>query len=98
MPALESGGGLMKTTNWMRFAVFSLAAMLALLGAGVAAGQDVTATITGTVTDPSGAPVAGATVTAHDVDRGTNWTAQTGEDGLYTILRVPIGNYELKVT
>jgi hypothetical protein len=60
-------------------------------------GQQVTATITGTVTDPSGAPVAGATVTATNVDRGTNWTTQTDDTGLYYLAAVPVGTYDLKI-
>lgn len=73
-------------------------ALLALLcGANAAWAQDVTATITGTVTDPSGAPIAGATVKAHDTDRGTTWSSVTNEAGIYNIIRVPIGSYDLKV-
>ena len=41
--------------------------------------QEVTAAIVGTVTDPSGAPIKGATVTATDTDRGTVSTAQTND-------------------
>jgi Carboxypeptidase regulatory-like domain len=61
-------------------------------------GQEVTAAIVGTVTDPSGAPVKGATVAATDTDRGTVWTAQTNETGAYNLLRLPIGSYGVKVT
>ncbi|HEY6389188.1 MAG TPA: carboxypeptidase-like regulatory domain-containing protein, partial [Candidatus Acidoferrum sp.] len=72
--------------------------LLALLsGSHAAWAQDVTATITGTITDPSGGPIVGATVTAHDTDRGTNWTSVTNEAGLYNIIHIPIGNYNLKV-
>jgi hypothetical protein len=72
-------------------------ALVALLcGADAVWGQDVTATITGTVTDPSGAALAGATVTAKETDRGTIWTAQTNEAGIYSLLRIPIGKYGLK--
>src|SRR5437660_5951352 len=59
-------------------------------------GQDITAAITGTVMDPSGAALAGATVTAKETDRGTIWTAQTNDAGIYSLLRIPIGTYELK--
>src|SRR5215471_7594559 len=38
---------------------------------GVMPAQEVTASVLGTVSDPSGAPVAGAKVSATDVDRGT---------------------------
>jgi hypothetical protein len=72
-------------------------ALVALLcGANAVWGQDVTATITGTVTDPSGAALAGAIVTAKETDRGTIWTAQTNEAGIFSLLRIPIGTYELK--
>jgi hypothetical protein len=60
--------------------------------------QEVTAAIVGTVTDPSGAPIKGATVAATDTDRGTVWTAQTNDAGAYNLLRLPIGSYRVKVT
>jgi hypothetical protein len=73
-------------------------ALVALLcSANPAWGQEVTATITGTVSDPSGAPIVGASVAAKDTDRGTLYTAQTNEAGVYNIVRVPVGGYELKV-
>ncbi|HSY63839.1 MAG TPA: TonB-dependent receptor [Terriglobales bacterium] len=72
--------------------------LLALLcGASATWGQDVTATITGTVTDPSGGAVVGANVTAKFVERGVTYTAVTNEAGLYRILQLPVGNYELRV-
>jgi hypothetical protein len=61
-------------------------------------GQEVTAAIVGTVTDPSGAPVKGAAVVATDTDRGTVWTAETNDTGSYNLLRLPIGSYTVKAT
>ncbi len=61
-------------------------------------GQEVTASIVGTVTDSSGAPVKGAVVTAKDTDRGTVWNATTNEVGDYNLLRLPVGNYGVKAT
>jgi len=58
-----------------------------------ACSQEVTAAITGTVLDPSGAPIKGATVTAKDTERGTTWTAQTNDAGVFNILRLPVGTY-----
>jgi Carboxypeptidase regulatory-like domain/TonB dependent receptor len=60
-------------------------------------GQQVTAAITGTVTDPSGAPIANAMVTAKDTARGTAWMTTTNSDGVYNLPRVPTGNYEVRV-
>jgi len=77
---------------------WALLAVLVLLAAGTnVLGQDVTASITGTVTDPSSSPVAGATVTAKSVERGTTFTGTTGDDGFYRIAQLPVGNYELRV-
>jgi hypothetical protein len=74
-----------------------LAAVLCTIGVPVF-GQEVTANIVGTVTDPSGAPVRGAAVVATDVDRGTVWNATTNDAGAYDLLRLPVGGYTVKVT
>jgi Carboxypeptidase regulatory-like domain/TonB dependent receptor len=75
-----------------------LAALLAvLLVSTVAWSQEVTATINGIVTDPSGGAVAGAKVTAKDLDRGTVFPTTTDNSGLYNLTRLPVGNYEVRV-
>ena len=56
--------------------------------------QDTSANITGRITDPSGAAVANAKVTATDADRGTVFRTQTNTDGVYNLSRLPIGRYE----
>jgi Carboxypeptidase regulatory-like domain len=61
-------------------------------------GQEVTSAIVGTITDPSGAPIANATVTATDTERGIVRTAKTTDSGGYNITRLAPGTYELKVT
>jgi hypothetical protein len=66
--------------------------------AGPAWSQEVTAAIVGTVTDPSGAPITGATVMVTDVDRGTQLAATTNDAGAYNVARIPVGNYQLKVS
>ena len=59
--------------------------------------QEVTASITGTISDQSGAAVLGATVTATSQERGQNYAAVTNESGLYRIAQLPVGSYSLKV-
>lgn len=59
--------------------------------------QEVSAGLTGRVTDQSGAAIVGAAVTARDQQRGTAWPTQTNEDGIYAFPRIPVGTYELKV-
>src|SRR5713226_4270698 len=59
--------------------------------------QQVTASITGQITDPSGAPVSGAKVTATDTDRGTEYTTQTNAGGNYHIQQMAVGSYTITV-
>jgi hypothetical protein len=76
--------------------VLSLAGLIAI--ATPAIGQEVTAAIVGTVVDPSGAPIKGATVVARDTERGVVWTAQTNDTGAFSLLRLPIGTYTAEAT
>ncbi|ABF39428.1 hypothetical protein Acid345_0423 [Candidatus Koribacter versatilis Ellin345] len=69
---------------------------LSLLAANYLEAQQVTAAITGTVTDPAGAAINGATVTARDVERGTVTTVKTNDSGVFNFPRVAIGTYEVR--
>jgi Carboxypeptidase regulatory-like domain/TonB dependent receptor len=60
-------------------------------------GQEVTATVTGSVVDPAGASIVGATITAKDKERETTYAVQTNSTGVFQIPRLPIGTYELTV-
>jgi outer membrane receptor protein involved in Fe transport len=62
-----------------------------------ASAQEVTASIVGTVLDPGGAAVSGATITAKDLDRGTILTTTTNDAGAFNISGVPVGKYQVKV-
>jgi hypothetical protein len=59
--------------------------------------QEVSAGITGRVTDPSGSAIVGAAVMAKDQDRGTEWPTTTNMDGIYAFPRIPVGTYSLKI-
>src|SRR6266849_5376731 len=89
----------MDMKKWLGWGLGLVCIALAVLlcSANVTMGQEVTATITGTATDPSGAAIAGAKVTAKSVERGITYTAETNESGLYRISQLPVGSYELKV-
>jgi hypothetical protein len=61
-------------------------------------GQITTATIIGTITDPGGAQVPNASVTARNVDTGLTRTVTSGDDGTFRLEFLPIGNYVVEVT
>jgi hypothetical protein len=89
----------MDMKKWLVWGLGLVCIALAVLlcSANGTMGQEVTATITGTAADPSGAAIAGAKVTAKSVERGIAYTAETNESGLYRISQLPVGSYELKV-
>jgi hypothetical protein len=60
-------------------------------------GQAVSGNIIGTVTDASGASVAGAAVSIRDLDRGTDYQAKTNTDGNYTQTNLLAGHYRVTV-
>src|SRR6266478_9477105 len=86
----------MKNSKSVGIAIAVMLVLALTCGAHFAWGQEVTAAVTGIVTDPSGAPISGATVTARDVVRNVPYPTQTNADGAYYLARIPVGNYELK--
>src|ERR1700677_1943165 len=60
--------------------------------------QKITATIVGTVKDPQGALVAGATVIVTNANTGFKESATTSSDAEYTVSNLPCGTYVLEVT
>ena len=64
----------------------------------VAFAQTDRGTITGTITDPTGAVIPGATLHARNVDTGAEYDTVTTATGNYTIPSLLAGNYELTVT
>lgn len=89
----ESHSRISRGAAWTLLAV----AVLILVAPPLALGQEVTAAITGRVMDPSGAALPNATVTAKDMDRGTQSKTQTNSEGAYNFPRLPIGKYEVRV-
>jgi hypothetical protein len=69
--------------------------MVSMLSALFAQAQ-AAGTLAGKVTDPSGAVVANATVTATNIDNGQTRTATTGADGGYQLTMLPPGSYRVK--
>jgi len=80
-----------------RWRELSLLALVVTVLCVPAEGQEISAGIIGSVKDPSGSAIAGASVTAKDQDRGTVWPTVTNGEGIYALPRIPAGNYELRV-
>jgi hypothetical protein len=76
----------------------SMVTFLGFSSAAVAFAQSTGGRIRGTVTDPSGGAVSAATVQL--VNEGTHLTreVQSGSNGEYIFIEVPIGSYEIDLT
>jgi hypothetical protein len=61
------------------------------------AAAQVSAALSGAVTDPTGAAVVSASVTATNVDTRLSRRTSTDETGTYRLLALPVGGYELSV-
>ncbi len=70
--------------------------LLFLVCGSLAQGQ-VSASVAGTVTDPSGALVSGATVIVRNEGTGAVRKSVTGSAGQYQFAALPIGRYEVRV-
>jgi len=82
--------------NRVRIALYGIA-VAALLSTSVLWAQAIFATLTGIVTDPSGAVVANAKVTLRDAASGSERASVTDSQGFYTFASVPVGTYNLSV-
>jgi hypothetical protein len=76
--------------------LLNLLALLICLGPSFAWAQ-VSATLSGMITDPSGAAVSAASVTATNLDTGLFRETQTDQAGGYRLFALPVGRYELRV-
>ena len=82
-----------------RFVSFTLPAFLVLVLFTVSGyAQSGGSTVRGTVKDPNGNVVSGASVTLTDEERNFTRTQPTNEDGAYVFTAVPPGTYKLDVS
>ena len=82
--------------------VFRVASMLAVLGlfgmVNFTFGQGASGSLSGVVTDQTGAVIAGATVEANEVSTGQKHTVTTSDNGSYTIPSLAVGIYNVTAT
>ncbi len=76
--------------GWMLLCILSAATLLP--------GQTATTSLRGTIKDPSGALVAGATINIVDKANGASFTATANASGLYTFPQIPPARYTIVVT
>ena len=85
-------GGIMgKRIGWTSFSLF-------LLLVCSAAAQQISGIIRGNVSDPTGAAVQSASVTATQLETGFSRSAVTNHSGEYILLELPVGHYTLQAT
>jgi hypothetical protein len=87
----------MLTQSYGKRVVFVLA-LLGVIGAGLLWGQAVNGTISGTVTDPSGAAIANATVQVTNTATQVVRTVTTNAQGRYSLPELIVGNYDVRVS
>ncbi len=74
------------------------AALAGLLFASLAFAQSDRGSITGQISDPSGAVVAAAKIEAKNIDTGAVYEVGSSTTGNYVLPQLPTGNYQLNVT
>jgi hypothetical protein len=79
----------------MRHLTLATIVALSTLAFSSAFGQATDGNITGTVLDPSGAAVQGASVIAQNIGTGIKTAAKTGPNGIYRIDNLLVGTYSV---
>src|SRR5271169_3326855 len=77
--------------------LLALLTVLGLFAAGLF-GQAMDSILVGTVTDSTGASVAGASVTALNKDTGVKYASTTSSTGEYRLNNIPVGRYDVSAT
>ena len=70
----------------------------AVLASAAVHAQSSTASLSGVITDPSGAIIPSVDVAARHVDTNRGFSARTDNDGRYNLLTLPIGRYSVSAT
>lgn len=76
--------------------VLGFLVMLCMFAVPALAQTSSTGALTGTVTDPSGAVITGAAVTATNLQTGRTRTTKTNAKGVYIFSLLPPGNYSVR--
>ena len=85
------------TLLWNSILYVSFFTLIAVLFSPSLPAQSTGGRIRGTVTDPSGATVAAANVVITNQANGSQRDSQTGPNGEFIFLEVPVGTYQIEV-
>jgi hypothetical protein len=90
---------LYRSAGWSTWACrdLTLLSLLLMLFGPPSARSQVSASIKGSVTDPSGAPVPSADVKTKNLETGAIRSSITDDAGRYLVLSLPVGEYEIRV-
>lgn len=98
LPMLLSASPLEPSTFWGTFARrIGMALTFLVCFSSLLLAQNATGSITGTVTDPTGAVVANATITATNKATGATRKLSTSSEGNFSVENLVPGEYEVKV-
>src|SRR6185312_12344129 len=97
------GGNMSKSVKSPTFStslkqIVTFALLLCCLLSGAAFAQVLYGTLTGNVTDPSGAVVAGAKVIAVNVNTGVTTEAAVNDEGVYRFQALQAGTYKVSIS
>ncbi len=90
------GAGIRRVARYMPTVI--VAALFAIVTMGSANAQLYTGSVSGVVTDQSGAVVPQVQVTLVDTDKGFTFLAKTDGSGRYLFRQVSPGNYKVSIT
>ena len=97
MPRPTAKADVSPTKRAILGSVFLVILLILTMQGTTGLGQGITGSITGTVTDPSGAGVPGATVRVLQVETNSARIVTTSDIGSYTVTQLPPGAYSVKV-
>jgi hypothetical protein len=95
MWSIQLGGNVRSLQRTLAAAV--AVGLFVLICAASSSAQQITGSLRGTVKDELGALVTGTTVTATNVETGLSRSAQTDDEGTYSIEYLPVGRYNVEV-
>src|SRR5262245_6741526 len=95
-PPVSSRPGTNPSRKWSVRNMTTMSRVLVALSLSAIVFAQGSGTIQGTITDPSGAIIPTATVTARNVATGVETTRQTTAAGLYVLSPLPPGDYTIK--